>query len=410
MPPVRSDPEKAFFWFRKAAESGNADAQAIVADHYLKGDGVEKNRREAFRWYRRAADAGQVTACVIVGTCYEYGFFVRKNDEKAEKYYDAAAAGGELVGEICRNRICRRRAEKEECLDDDMTSDLLSRVFSEEDNIPDAAALFREIRFRAVQPDAHPVWKNMTASCYELGIGTKADLRKAFLWYSRASADGWPEAQRNLAGFCENGIVTEPDTKAAVRWYTKAALGGDLSSALILGNLYACGKYVRKNKNKALMWYLTAIEELNEEDGPSDDTLADVLSGDLLSGDVLSGDLLSGDVLSGDLLSGDVLSGDILSGDVLSGDILSGNVPSGKDLSPEAGMLSGTETLSDDLTDFDLSDMPDPEDVPVRKDIRPEEIYEKITKDAEGGDPYSLEALKTAEALFLKASEETDEI
>ena len=370
MPPVRSDPEKAFFWFRKAAESGNADAQAIVADHYLKGDGVEKNRREAFRWYRRAADAGQVTACVIVGTCYEYGFFVRKNDEKAEKYYDAAAAGGELVGEICRNRICRRRAEKEECLDDDMTSDLLSRVFSEEDNIPDAAALFREIRFRAVQPDAHPVWKNMTASCYELGIGTKADLRKAFLWYSRASADGWPEAQRNLAGFCENGIVTEPDTKAAVRWYTKAALGGDLSSALILGNLYACGKYVRKNKNKALMWYLTAIEELNEEDGPSDDTLADVLSGDLLSG----------------------------------------NVPSGKDLSPEAGMLSGTETLSDDLTDFDLSDMPDPEDVPVRKDIRPEEIYEKITKDAEGGDPYSLEALKTAEALFLKASEETDEI
>lgn len=375
MPPVRSDPEKAFFWFRKAAESGNADAQAIVADHYLKGDGVEKNRREAFRWYRRAADAGQVTACVIVGTCYEYGFFVRKNDEKAEKYYDAAAAGGELVGEICRNRICRRRAEKEECLDDDMTSDLLSRVFSEEDNIPDAAALFREIRFRAVQPDAHPVWKNMTASCYELGIGTKADLRKAFLWYSRASADGWPEAQRNLAGFCENGIVTEPDTKAAVRWYTKAALGGDLSSALILGNLYACGKYVRKNKNKALMWYLTAIEELNEEDGPSDDTLADVLSGDLLSGDVLSG-----------------------------------NVPSGKDLSPEAGMLSGTETLSDDLTDFDLSDMPDPEDVPVRKDIRPEEIYEKITKDAEGGDPYSLEALKTAEALFLKASEETDEI
>lgn len=351
MPPVRSDPEKAFFWFRKAAESGNADAQAIVADHYLKGDGVEKNRREAFRWYRRAADAGQVTACVIVGTCYEYGLFVRKNDEKAEKYYDTAAAGGELVGEICRNRVCRRRTAKEERFNDDDISDLFSRVFSEEDNIQDAPALFREIRSRAVQPDAHPVWKNMTASCYELGIGTDVDLRKAFLWYSRASADGLPEAQRNLAGFCENGIITETDTKAAVRWYTKAALGGDLSSALILGNLYACGKYVRKNKNKALMWYLTAIEELNEEDSPSEDALP-----------------------------------------------------------PEAGMLSGTETLSDDLTSFDLSDIPCPEDDPVRKDIRPEEIYEMIRTDAEGGDPYSLEALRTAEALFLKASEDTEEI
>ena len=56
------DFKQAFVWFRKAAEQGNADAQAYLGMMYAYGQGVAQDDAEAVRWYRLAAAQGYALA------------------------------------------------------------------------------------------------------------------------------------------------------------------------------------------------------------------------------------------------------------------------------------------------------------------------------------------------------------
>lgn len=58
----KQDKVDAAEWFRKAAEQGNADAQALLAACYLCGEGVKQDKSQAIKWYRKAADNGDEDA------------------------------------------------------------------------------------------------------------------------------------------------------------------------------------------------------------------------------------------------------------------------------------------------------------------------------------------------------------
>jgi TPR repeat protein len=57
----RSD-ENAEFWYRSAAEHGNADGMCNLGRCYETGRGVRADRAEAIRWYRRADARGSKDA------------------------------------------------------------------------------------------------------------------------------------------------------------------------------------------------------------------------------------------------------------------------------------------------------------------------------------------------------------
>src|ERR1700752_910776 len=48
--------EKAFYWYQKAAENGDIDAQYNLALLYKNGEGTEENLEKAFYWYQKAAE------------------------------------------------------------------------------------------------------------------------------------------------------------------------------------------------------------------------------------------------------------------------------------------------------------------------------------------------------------------
>ena len=52
------DFENAVYWYRKAAEQGNATAQNNLGICYEDGEGVTKDISEAVKWYRKAAAQG----------------------------------------------------------------------------------------------------------------------------------------------------------------------------------------------------------------------------------------------------------------------------------------------------------------------------------------------------------------
>src|SRR5579863_3154609 len=52
---VERDPAKSVHWWRRGAERGDADGQAMLGAAYYLGAGVERDPRQALVWLLRAA-------------------------------------------------------------------------------------------------------------------------------------------------------------------------------------------------------------------------------------------------------------------------------------------------------------------------------------------------------------------
>ncbi|HHF4548635.1 TPA: tetratricopeptide repeat protein, partial [Haemophilus influenzae] len=65
---IKQDYFKAVKWHRKAAEQGDADAQAILGFLYLLGErGVQVNKSLAKEWFGKACDNGNQNGCEYYG-------------------------------------------------------------------------------------------------------------------------------------------------------------------------------------------------------------------------------------------------------------------------------------------------------------------------------------------------------
>jgi TPR repeat protein len=59
---VAKNDKEAVWWWRKAAEQGDASAQCRLGLMYMQGQGVTKSTEEAMRWLRMAAEKGDANA------------------------------------------------------------------------------------------------------------------------------------------------------------------------------------------------------------------------------------------------------------------------------------------------------------------------------------------------------------
>ena len=63
---VKQDYFKAFEWYQKAAEQGNADAQCFLGFMYQYGQGVKQDYFKAVEWYQKAAEQGNPIAQIYL--------------------------------------------------------------------------------------------------------------------------------------------------------------------------------------------------------------------------------------------------------------------------------------------------------------------------------------------------------
>jgi TPR repeat protein len=93
---VERDIQQAMHWYRRAAETGFARAQANLAAIYLQGDeGVAVDYAEARKWFEAAAKQGHAVAQYNLGLMYELGLGVEKNEAVALGWYNNAAKAGQ---------------------------------------------------------------------------------------------------------------------------------------------------------------------------------------------------------------------------------------------------------------------------------------------------------------------------
>ena len=83
----------------KAANQGNAEAQAYLGWMYGTGTGISKNETEAFKWILKAAEQGHVDAQTQVGCMYSQGLGIEKNQEESFRWTKMAAEAGDAVAQ-----------------------------------------------------------------------------------------------------------------------------------------------------------------------------------------------------------------------------------------------------------------------------------------------------------------------
>jgi TPR repeat protein len=90
---VPQDYTQAELWYRKAAEQGDADSQHALGDLYNTGKGVPRDYTQAALWHRKAAEQGEADSQEALGDLYNTGRGVPRDYAEAYFWYDLAAAG-----------------------------------------------------------------------------------------------------------------------------------------------------------------------------------------------------------------------------------------------------------------------------------------------------------------------------
>ena len=88
------DAQQSFAWFHKAAEQGNANAQAEVGWAYRNGQGVEQDESQSVMWFLKSAEQGNSSAQYGLGMAYASGKGVSKDPQQAIVWYEKSAQQG----------------------------------------------------------------------------------------------------------------------------------------------------------------------------------------------------------------------------------------------------------------------------------------------------------------------------
>jgi TPR repeat protein len=96
--------DQAVFWWGKAAEQGDPEAQYNLALMFNKGQGVEQNLELAFHWFGEAAQQGVPSAQSRLGIVYATGEGVALDAIEAHKWFIIASESGDEAGKTNQAR------------------------------------------------------------------------------------------------------------------------------------------------------------------------------------------------------------------------------------------------------------------------------------------------------------------
>lgn len=181
--------DEALVWLRRAAEGGHADAAVELAELIADQDPLE-----AGYWRQAAAEAGHPVALRSLGAAS----LAEGEAARAEAYFREAAESGDPAAANVIGALLQQRGENDQ-----------------------AMAWFRTALDRGFAAAAH----NLGILC-----ATSGDAAGAMTWWTRAAEAGVSEAMRPLG----ERLAAEQRNAEAVEWLSRAVAAGDASAAVNL--------------------------------------------------------------------------------------------------------------------------------------------------------------------------------
>jgi len=184
-----------------AAREGEVEAQALLGQILLDGQGIAQDQPLAVRWFDIAARQGHLMARNMLGRCHEHGWGCEADASVAARHYRVAAQAG---------------------LDWAMYNyaNLLATGRGVVESQAQALALYR----RAAEL-GHAKSMNLLGRYLEEGLCCSADPVTAHEWYRRSAEAGDFRGQFSYASI----LIDQARITEGLAWYRRAMLAGNLS-------------------------------------------------------------------------------------------------------------------------------------------------------------------------------------
>ena len=88
------DSEKALYWYKKAADAGDAKALCLTGYCFRKGIGCDADPKAAFEAFGKSADMGFAMAMYNLGICFKEGLGCDIDKEMSEYWFKCAEENG----------------------------------------------------------------------------------------------------------------------------------------------------------------------------------------------------------------------------------------------------------------------------------------------------------------------------
>jgi TPR repeat protein len=271
--PELRDVKKALDLYAKAAGLGNSGAMAALGSRLLNGEKEIRDEKRAREWLKKAIDAKEYSAWLALG---DYEENVNKDLKAAFAQYERGKDAGQID---CMLRAAAFHMEgKGTEKDIERGLDILNQAAKA--GSPVAHFQIAAHTLSAEEPDllagyAHLVTAangNLVEAQNELGLlylsGRLqiADATAGVAWLTLAAKNGHPAAQHNLATLYENGLAgLGRNLENAGQLYSLAANQGHPAATLALARMHRDGTGTEADAVKA--W---ALASLAEERGAED--------------------------------------------------------------------------------------------------------------------------------------------
>lgn len=248
----------ALRYFNQAGEKGVLAAQQLLARYNLI---EEKNPEKALYWFKKAAAAGDISAKMYCAAAYLFGLGVKENSDIARKYYIDAAKNGNAIAQY---ELGSHFLESRDSRNKKLGLIWLNKAV-EQDN-PKAQLKLAELYMtgKVVSRDdnkAQELLEKSVAQGYlpamtmlgELALKQK-NLEAAQRWFTKAAAGNNNSAAIALANFYMQPDTTFYNPKTGFMWMLQAAQNGSSEAQQALSLLYKEGKGVDVDLNLAEQW------------------------------------------------------------------------------------------------------------------------------------------------------------
>lgn len=299
--------EQILRWHNIAYKYGNMDSAFELGLIYLNGlYGVEESAHFAFTYFSIAADGGNNRAQLLLSTLYEKGEGVEQSNERAIEYLEMAANANFVGAYFSLGRLLSKVERYDDA--EKWLKLALEHLDSEHPDYTEALILLGDLYYEKDQnnPKVYEYYhkaairgsslaKYSLGYLYEDGIGgVSQDENQSLYWYRSAAKDGNAPAQCSVGRY----YFDKDNYEEAIPWLQKAveqdhirakvlysvclmhiekspekvynlmleaANANDSEAQYIMGWFYEEGHWVRKNRDRAIVWYKKAAENGDED-------------------------------------------------------------------------------------------------------------------------------------------------
>lgn len=246
-----SKAEKKSNEFKNRADSGDASAMHSIAyTYYISRDGVDKDLQKAFEYYKKAAELGLAKSQNQIGAMYENGEGVERDLDEAVFWYKKASEQNFAIAQLNLGKFYQRQKEIKQAFHwykkaaengNPEGQSRLGEMYEYEEGIEkNLDEAFRWYKKAAENEDAS-AQHNLGRQYFNRG-----EYEKAIKWFKKAGRGGIPQSYQAIGKMIKEGKGTEKDLLRAAQMYKRARDNGYTKAGQYLKNL---DKYCSSLKN-----------------------------------------------------------------------------------------------------------------------------------------------------------------